>query len=338
MNDAVPTTKQPQEESGVDRALRPGSWDEYVGQDKVKKNIRIIIEAAKKRGEPIDHLLFHGQAGLGKTSLAYLVSKEMGTNLKVTSGPTLEKMGDLAAILSSMEKNDVLFIDEAHRLNHLIEEVLYPAMESFKLHLIIGKGVGARTLTLDLPPFTLIAATTRADLLSAPLRSRFGASFKLDYYAKDDIQAIIERSAALLGTKVTREALAFLASASRLTPRVANRLLRRARDYAEIHGTGSIDESAVMKTLDLLEIDGAGLEPTDRRVLETIIVKFNGGPVGIGTLAAALTEEKSVIEEIYEPYLMSIGFLRRTPAGRMATDAAYAHLGKQRGERSATLL
>lgn len=338
MSEFTPKTQEVQEDPVLDRALRPASWDEYVGQDKIKQNIRIIIEAAKKRGEPIDHLLFHGQAGLGKTSLAYLVSKEMGANLKVTSGPTLEKMGDLAAILSSMERNDILFIDEAHRLNHLIEEVLYPAMENFKLHLIIGKGVGARTLTLDLPPFTLIAATTRADLLSAPLRSRFGASFKLDYYAKENIEQIVKRSALLLGVKVSKEALTLLASAARLTPRIANRLLRRARDYAEIHGVGVIDESAVLATLDLLEIDGAGLEPTDRRLLETIITKFSGGPVGIGTLAAALTEERSVIEEIYEPYLMSVGFLRRTSAGRMATDAAYAHLGKIRGERSATLL
>lgn len=329
----LPHSQDDERKPEFDRALRPANWDEYVGQDKIKQNIRIIIDAAKKRGESIDHLLFHGQAGLGKTSLAYLVSKEMGANLKVTSGPTLEKMGDLAAILSSMEANDILFIDEAHRLNHLIEEVLYPAMENFKLHLIIGKGVGARTLTLDIPPFTLIAATTRADLLSAPLRSRFGASFKLDYYGREDIQEIIKRSATLLGVGVTPEALALLASASRLTPRIANRLLRRARDYAEIHGKGAIDESAVEKTLELLEIDGAGLELTDRRLLETIIRKFNGGPVGIGTLAAALTEEKSVIEEIYEPYLMSIGFLRRTPSGRMATDAAYAHFGTKRGEK-----
>lgn len=324
----------PQEDQSFDRALRPTSWDEYVGQGKIKQNIRIIIEAAKKRGEPIDHLLFHGQAGLGKTSLAYLVAKEMQTNLKVTSGPTLEKMGDLAAILSNLENGDVLFIDEAHRLNRLIEEVLYPAMESYKLHLVIGKGVGARTITIDLPPFTLIAATTRADLLSAPLRSRFGASFKLDYYDPSDIQVIVRRSASLLGIEVTASALHLLASASRLTPRIANRLLRRARDYAEIHGSGTIDEDAVRKTLELLEIDSAGLEPTDRRLLETIISKFNGGPVGASTLAAALSEEKNVIEEIYEPYLMSIGFLRRTSAGRMATDAAYSHLRKQNKEQN----
>lgn len=310
----------------LDRALRPANWNEYVGQEKIKQNIRIIIDAAKKRGEPIDHLLFHGQAGLGKTSLAYLVAKEMGANLKVTSGPTLEKMGDLAAILSNLERGDVLFVDEAHRLNRMIEEVLYPAMESFKLHLVIGKGVGAKTLTLDLAPFTLIAATTRADLLSTPLRSRFGAAFKLDYYQNEDIESILKRSAALLGVGVADDALPLLAAASRLTPRIANRLLRRARDYAEIHKSGKIDREAVEKTLALLEIDKAGLEPTDRRLLELIIHKFGGGPVGLGTLAAALSEEKSVIEELYEPYLLSIGFLRRTSAGRMATEGAYTHL------------
>lgn len=311
----------------IDSALRPKTWEEYVGQGKIKQNLRIILDAAKKRAESCDHLLFYGQAGLGKTTLAHLVAKELGVNCKVTSGPALEKMGDLAAILSNLEKNEVLFIDEAHRLNKMIEEVLYPAMESRKLHLIIGKGPGARTLTLDLPPFTLIAATTRVNLLSGPLRSRFGVILKLDYYEQKDIEEIIRRSADVLHLKIAPEAIQMVAQASRFTPRVANRLLKRVRDYTEVHNHILIGPEEVKKTFQLLEIDSMGLEPADRRLLEIIIKKFNGGPVGINTLAAALNDDQGSIEDIYEPYLMSIGFLLRTSAGRITTPAAYKHLG-----------
>lgn len=318
------------DDASVEQLLRPVSWPEYVGQDKTKKNLRIIIEAAKKRGEAMDHILFCGQAGLGKTTLAYLVARELGGAVKTTSGPALEKMGDIAAILTNLEPQDILFIDEAHRINHLIEEVLYPAMEVRKLHLMVGKGPSARSLNLDLPPFTLIAATTRENLLSQPLRSRFGATFRLEYYSLEDIKRILTRSAAILGAEVSPEAIEILARASRATPRVANRLLKRARDYAEVQGGQVIDVAAARKTLELLDVDQRGLEPQDRRLLEVIIQKFGGGPVGLSTLAAALNDEKGVIEDIYEPYLMSLGFLQRTPAGRVVLAAAYEHLGVKR--------
>lgn len=321
-----------QEDQTIDQALRPTEWDDYVGQEGVKSNLHILIEAAKKRGEAADHVLFCGPAGLGKTTLAYLVAKELGSSMKVTSGPALEKMGDLAAVLTNLEPGEVLFIDEAHRINHLIEEVLYPAMESRKLHLVVGKGPGARTLTIDLPPFTLIAATTRENLLSHPLRSRFGATFRLGYYDIADIKVIVERSANILKTDITKDAINILAKASRATPRVANRLLKRARDYAEVKGKKVIDEESAKKTLELLEIDSMGLEPQDRKLLEMIITKFHGGPVGVNTIAAALSEERGVIEDIYEPYLMTLGFLQRSSAGRIALPAAYEHLGfKQAG-------
>ena len=316
-----------EEDSHIDLALRPTTWSDYVGQEKVKKNLRVILDASRKRGESCDHLLFYGQAGLGKTTLAYLVAKEMNAGLKITSGPTLEKMGDLAAILSNLEKGEVLFIDEAHRLNRQIEEVLYPALESRKLHLVVGKGPGARTLSLDSPPFTLVAATTRANLLSGPLRSRFGASFKLDYYNVSDIEAIVRRSARLLGVEINSSAAQLIANASRFTPRVANRLLKRVRDYADVNNLTAIDESAAKETMEMLEIDHLGLEPTDRQLLKAIIEKFHGGPVGIQTLAAALNDDRGIIEDVYEPYLMSIGLLNRTPAGRLVTPAAYKHLG-----------
>ena len=314
------------EDRSIDLALRPTIWGEYVGQERIKENLKIIMEAAKKRKEAIDHLLFCGPAGLGKTTLAHLVSRECGSQMKVTSGPALEKMGDLAAILTNLEPGEVLFIDEAHRMNRMIEEVLYPAMESRKLHLVIGKGPGARSLTLDLPPFTLIAATTRENLLSSPLRSRFGATFRLNYYDLDDIRKIIRRSAGILKIEMTPEAVEIIAVASRATPRVANRLLKRARDYAQVHDMETIDKNVSLKTLELLDIDTRGLEPQDRRLISLIIHKFNGGPVGINTLAAALNEEKGVIEDIYEPYLMSLGFLQRSSAGRLVMPAAYEHL------------
>lgn len=310
----------------IDLVLRPTSWSEYIGQEKAKRNLKIILDAAKKRKESCDHLLFYGQAGLGKTTLANLVAKELNANVKITSGPALEKMADLAAVLTGLEKGDVLFIDEAHRLNRTIEEVLYPAMESRKLHLMVGKGPAARSLTIDLPAFTLIAATTRADLLSGPLRSRFGASFKLDYYEINDIKAILLRSAELLKLNINEDGLEILAKASRFTPRVANRLLKRVRDYCEVKEISAINKDAAQKTLDMLEIDELGLEPHDRRLLEVIIKKFKGGPVGANSLAAALNDERGNIEELYEPYLISLGLLNRTPTGRVATEAAYKHL------------
>jgi Holliday junction DNA helicase RuvB len=314
------------DDPNIDLTLRPTSWDEYIGQEKIKGNLKVILEAAKKRKESADHLLFSGPAGLGKTTLAYLVARELGGMVRTTSGPALEKTGDLAAILTNLSPGEILFIDEAHRVNPMIEEVLYPAMESRKLHLVVGKGPSARTLTLDLPPFTLIAATTRENLLSQPLRSRFGATLRLGYYSVDDIKNILIRSARILKIKASPEAVDILARASRGTPRVANRLLRRARDYAEVHGERVIDESAALKTLEMLEIDEAGLEPQDRKLLFTIIEKFNGGPVGINTLSAALSEDKGVIEDIYEPFLMTLGFLQRSSAGRIVLPAAYKHL------------
>ncbi|OGY57503.1 MAG: Holliday junction DNA helicase RuvB [Candidatus Colwellbacteria bacterium RIFCSPHIGHO2_02_FULL_45_17] len=320
-------SKQHNEDQSIDTILRPESWSDYVGQEKVKRNLHIIIEAAKKRNEPIDHLLFYGQPGLGKTTLARLVTREMGASIKVTSGPTIERAGDLAAILSNLEENEILFVDEAHRLNRMIEEILYPAMESRKLHIVIGKGPGARSVTLDLPPFTLIAATTRVNLLSAPLRARFGATFKLDYYEEKDIEEIIKRSAKILGVGIDTEAIEILAKASRFTPRTANRLLKRARDYIEVHNEKKVTGDIARKTLEFLEIDELGLENYDRAFLKAIIDKFDGGPVGINTIAAALNEDRGVVEDVYEPYLMRIGFLRRTPGGRVVERAAIEHLG-----------
>lgn len=334
-NETTPNflTSSAPEDVSIDQALRPAAWDEYVGQKKARENLRVIIEAARMRGEAMDHILFSGPAGLGKTTLAYLVAKELNSQVKVTSGPALEKMGDMAAILTNLEANDVLFIDEAHRINRMIEEVLYPAMESRKLHLMIGKGPSARSITIDLPPFTLIAATTRENLLSHPLRSRFGAIFRLEYYAPEDIHQIITRSAKILGIKASPEAVEILARAARATPRVANRLLKRARDFAAVNGKPEIDADTARETLKLLDIDEAGLEPHDRRILEVIIEKFGGGPVGVNSLAAALSEEKGVIEDIYEPYLMTLGFLQRTPSGRVVLPPAYEHLGiRRKGE------
>jgi Holliday junction DNA helicase RuvB len=314
------------DDSNIDLTLRPVVWDEYIGQEKIKDNLKVLLGAAKKRNEAADHLLFSGPAGLGKTTLAYLVARELGGTVKTTSGPALEKVGDLAAVLTNLNPGEILFIDEAHRINPMIEEVLYPAMEARKLHLVVGKGPSARTLTLDLPPFTLIAATTRENLLSQPLRSRFGATLRLGYYTVDDIKKILTRSAGILGVETNQAAMDILARASRGTPRVANRLLRRARDFAEVHGNSVIDEAAAEKTLEMLEVDEVGLEPQDRRLLMTIIEKFKGGPVGINTLAAALSEERGVIEDIYEPYLMTLGFLQRSPSGRIVLPAAYRHL------------
>ena len=326
-NPARAPQKPDGEDANLDVALRPQQWDEFVGQERVKKNLRILIDAARQRKEPMEHVLFAGPAGLGKTSMAHLAAREMNTSIRITSGPAIERVGDLASILTNLTPGDILFIDEVHRLNKLIEEVLYPAMESRMLDIIIGKGPSARTLQLELPPFTLIAATTRVGLLSSPLRSRFGNIFRLEFYTPEELERIIMRSAGVLGIGIEQDAAATLAHSSRATPRVANRLLKRCRDFAQVHGMSRITRDAIAGTLALLEIDALGLEPMDRKIMQVIIEKFAGGPVGLATLAAASSEEEDTITEIYEPYLMQLGFLERTPRGRMVTERAYTHLG-----------
>lgn len=315
----------PKDES-LDLTLRPKAWDSYIGQNKVKSNIKIIIEAAKQRNEPIEHLLFYGGSGLGKTTLSYIIANDLNTNIRVISGPTIERVGDLAAILTNLNHGDILFIDECHRINKLIEEFLYPAMEDFKLNLILGKGPMARTMELKLPRFTLIGATTRLALLSSPLRNRFGATFQLDYYKREEIEKIIQRSGNLLQIPIDPAALQVIARCSRSTPRVANRLLKRIRDYAQVKGRGIITKDIAQKALRFLDIDELGLESGDRNILNTLINKFQGGPVGLQTLAAASSEEQDAILDVYEPYLMQLGFIERTPKGRIATPAAYQHL------------
>ena len=315
------------EEKYLDNALRPSKWGDYIGQDTIKENLKILLSAAKARGQTPEHILFYGPPGLGKTTLAHLLAKENGSQLKVTSGPAIEKVGDLASLLTNLSPGDILFIDEIHRLNKLIEEVLYPAMESGNLNIIIGKGPSARTIQLELPPFTLIAATTRIALLSSPLRSRFsGGTFRLEFYNDSEIETIIGRSASILNMEIERAAIKEIAKRSRFTPRLANHLLKRCRDFAQVHRT-DINLDAVFKTLKLLGIDEAGLSSADRKILETIINKFSGGPIGLGTISAATSEEEETIEEINEPYLIQLGFLERTPRGRMATKKAYDHMG-----------
>ncbi|MCD6086073.1 Holliday junction branch migration DNA helicase RuvB [bacterium] len=316
-----------EEDSIFDLALRPQKWEDFIGQEKIKENLKILLEAAKKRKEVPEHILFYGPPGLGKTTLSYLIAKELSQPIRITSGPTIEKMADLASILSSLNPGEILFIDEIHRLNKNIEEVLYPAMESRVLNLVVGKGVTAKVIQIKLSPFTLVGATTRFALLSSPLRSRFGAIFRLDFYENEEIEKIIERSSLLLKTEIEEEGKKFLARVSRGIPRVANRLLKRVRDYAQVNNSEKITKEIIKKTLELIEIDEVGLEAADRKILEVLIKKFNGGPVGIKTIAAAVNEEKETIEEIYEPFLMRLGFLERTPKGRMVTPAAYKHLG-----------
>ncbi|MBI2097987.1 MAG: Holliday junction branch migration DNA helicase RuvB [Candidatus Vogelbacteria bacterium] len=328
-NQNNPATEQQGSDWTLDQSLRPTAWEEYIGQENIKQNLKILLQAARERQHPPEHLLFYGPPGLGKTTLAYLIAKELTTQIKVTSGPAIERVGDLASILTNLSPGDILFIDEIHRLNKLIEEVLYPAMESGKLNIVIGKGPGARVIQLDLPPFTLIAATTRIALLSSPLRSRFsGGTFRLDFYSEEEIQEIIKRSAKILGVKIEPRAARTIAGRSRFTPRIANQFLKRARDLAQIKKK-LIDELIVEETLNLIGVDQMGLSAADRKLLLTLIEKFGGGPVGLNTLAAATAEEEATIAEVHEPYLIQLGFLDRTPRGRQATPKAYAHLGQK---------
>lgn len=311
----------------IEKGLRPESLDQYVGQSKAKNNLKIFIEAAKSRNEPLDHVLFYGPPGLGKTTLATIIAHEMGVHIKVTSGPAIEKPGEMAAILNNLAENDILFIDEIHRLNRQVEEVLYPAMEDYSIDIMIGKGQGARSIRLDLPKFTLVGATTRAGLLTAPLRDRFGVINKLEFYTVDELKQIIIRSAGLLNVEIDEKGATELARRSRGTPRLANRLLKRVRDFAQIKYDGVITEDVANLALDLLEVDKLGLDKGDRSILETMIDKFDGGPVGLDTLAAALGEDSGTLEDVYEPYLIQNGLLQRTPRGRIATRLAYEHLG-----------
>lgn len=311
----------------LDNALRPKTFSEYIGQDKIKENLRIVIGAAKKRNEPVEHLLFHGPSGLGKTTLAYLVAKELGASIRVTSGTALEKAGDVGSILTGLSDGDIIFIDEVHRLNKAVEEVIYPAMENFKLDIVIGKGNSAKTLQIDLSRFTLIAATTKISMLSAPFRSRFGVNFRLDFYNQKDIEEIISRSARLLGVEIETEAIKEVALASRFTPRVANRLLKRVRDFSQMKNKETVSKDIAKDALKMLEIDDKGLEETDRKIMLAIVNNFDGGPVGLKSIAASISEEESTIEDVYEPYLMQMGFLARTPKGRIVTSRGFEHLG-----------
>ena len=327
MKKRIMTAEMAVEDSKIETSLRPLSLKEYIGQEKAKEHLRIYIDAAKARGESLDHVLFYGPPGLGKTTLAGIIANEMGVNMKVTSGPAIEKPGEMAAILNNLQEGDVLFIDEIHRLNRQVEEVLYPAMEDFAIDIMIGKGATARSIRLDLPHFTLVGATTRAGLLTAPLRDRFGVVHHLEFYTPEELQTIIERSAHVLGVEIDSKGAYAMARRSRGTPRLANRLLKRVRDFAQVKYDGVITEEVANFALDLLDVDKYGLEQLDRTILLTIIEKFSGGPVGLDTLSAAIGEDSGTLEDVYEPYLIKNGFLNRTPKGRVATDFAYRHLG-----------
>ncbi len=327
MKKRIMTAEAAVEDSKIETSLRPLSLNEYIGQEKAKEHLRIYIDAAKARGEALDHVLFYGPPGLGKTTLAGIIANEMGVNMKVTSGPAIEKPGEMAAILNNLQEGDVLFIDEIHRLNRQVEEVLYPAMEDFAIDIMLGKGTAARSIRLDLPHLTLVGATTRAGLLTAPLRDRFGVVHHLEFYTPQELQTIIERSAHVLDVEIDSQGAYAMARRSRGTPRLANRLLKRVRDFAQVKYDGVITEEVANFALDLLDVDKYGLEQLDRTILLTIIEKFSGGPVGLDTLAAAIGEDSGTLEDVYEPYLIKNGFLNRTPKGRVATDFAYRHLG-----------
>lgn len=326
------------EEQIIEVTLRPKTFDEYIGQDRLKKNLQLAIKAAKKRGEPLDHILLYGPPGLGKTTMASVIAHEMGANIRITAGPAIEKAGDLASLLTNLEDGDILFIDEIHRLSRGVEEVLYAAMEDYKLDIMIGKGPAARSVRLDLPKFTVIGATTRTGALSAPLRDRFGHMYRLEFYEPDEISRIITRAATILGNKIEPEAANILSTRARLTPRIANRLLKRVRDYADVNGDGIIDTVITSKALELLEVDELGLDSGDRNLLARIIENYGSKPVGLGTLAALTGDEESTIEDFYEPYLLQIGFIERTPRGRRITTKAYKHMGRAEEDSQQTLL
>ncbi len=330
--DAAQPVEEPQEVE-LEVTLRPRDFTNYIGQERLKQNIQLAIAAAKKRGEPLDHILLHGPPGLGKTTMASVIAHEMGAQIRITSGPAIERAGDLASLLTNLQDGDILFIDEIHSLNRTVEEVLYAAMEDFKLDIMLGKGPSARSLRLDLPKFTIIGATTRTGSLAAPLRDRFGMIHRLDFYSPEEIQAIIMRAAQILHVGIDKPAAAELAKRSRLTPRIANRLLKRVRDYADVNGDGTVDRPLSHKALALMDIDELGLDAADRQLLVAIMENYNGGPVGLETLAALTSEERGTIEDFYEPYLMQIGLLERTPRGRKVTPKAYRHLGKHKDEQ-----